>query len=62
MNTLGTTGTPKGVDVTHRSVTNLICQSLGDLGIKTGTKIGQTLNIGFDMGEFIVRVRHSELI
>ncbi|KAJ1327486.1 amino acid adenylation domain-containing protein [Microdochium nivale] len=47
--TSGTTGTPKGVDVTHNNVVNLVCQSPGDLGITRGTKVGQVLNIGFDM-------------
>ncbi|CAG9939501.1 unnamed protein product [Clonostachys rosea f. rosea IK726] len=47
--TSGTTGTPKGVDVTHRNVTNLVCQSPGDLGIVPGTRVGQVLNISFDM-------------
>ncbi|KAH7027292.1 AMP-binding enzyme [Microdochium trichocladiopsis] len=47
--TSGTTGTPKGVDVTHQNVVNLVCQSPGDLGIARGTRVGQVLNIGFDM-------------
>ncbi|KAH6988199.1 AMP-binding enzyme [Ilyonectria sp. MPI-CAGE-AT-0026] len=47
--TSGTSGTPKGVDVTHQNVTNLICQSPGDLGIKPGTRVGQVLSISFDM-------------
>ncbi|KAF7550327.1 hypothetical protein G7Z17_g5803 [Cylindrodendrum hubeiense] len=47
--TSGTSGTPKGVDVTHRNVTNLICQSPGDLGITPGTRVGQVLSISFDM-------------
>ncbi|KXJ91583.1 AMP-binding enzyme [Microdochium bolleyi] len=47
--TSGTTGTPKGVNVTHSNVVNLICQSPGDLGITRGTRVGQVLNIGFDM-------------
>ncbi|KAI9172642.1 Adenylate-forming reductase [Paramyrothecium foliicola] len=52
--TSGTTGTPKGVDVTHNNVTNLVCQSPGDLGITTGMKVGQTLNISFDMAAWEV--------
>ncbi|GJD04573.1 AMP-binding enzyme [Colletotrichum higginsianum] len=48
--TSGTTGTPKGVDVTHKNVTNLVCLSPGDLGISTGTRVSQVLNISFDMG------------
>ncbi|KAF6794667.1 nonribosomal peptide synthetase 12 [Colletotrichum sojae] len=47
--TSGTTGTPKGVDVTHKNVTNLVCLSPGNLGISTGTKVSQVLNISFDM-------------
>ncbi|KAL8401000.1 hypothetical protein RB594_001135 [Gaeumannomyces avenae] len=47
--TSGTTGTPKGVDVTHRNVTNLLCLSPGGLGIKPGMRVGQVLNISFDM-------------
>jgi non-ribosomal peptide synthetase component F len=50
----GTTGTPKGVDVTHTNVTNLVCQSPGDLGITRGTRVGQTLNISFDMAAWEV--------
>ncbi len=46
----GTTGTPKGVDVTHANVTNLLCTSPGNLGIQPGMKVGQVLNISFDMG------------
>ncbi|KAK2028252.1 AMP-binding enzyme [Colletotrichum zoysiae] len=47
--TSGTTGTPKGVDVTHQNVTNLVCLSPGDLSISAGTRVGQVLNISFDM-------------
>ncbi|KAK4124369.1 AMP-binding enzyme [Parathielavia appendiculata] len=47
--TSGTTGTPKGVDVTHANVTNLVCSSPGDLGIRPGIRVGQVLNISFDM-------------
>lgn len=47
----GTTGTPKGVDVTHRNVTNLVCLNPGNLDISPGTRVGQVLNIGFDMGK-----------
>lgn len=47
---VGTTGTPKGVDVTHRNVTNLVCLSPGNLGISRGSRVGQILNISFDMG------------
>lgn len=47
--TSGTTGNPKGVDVTHDNVTNLVCQYPGNLGISPGTRVGQVLNISFDM-------------
>lgn len=47
---LGTTGKPKGVDVTHRNVANLVCMSPGNLGIRPGHRVGQVLNISFDMG------------
>ncbi|KAH6634625.1 AMP-binding enzyme [Chaetomium sp. MPI-SDFR-AT-0129] len=47
--TSGTTGTPKGVDVTHRNVTNIVCLAPGRLGIEPGMRVGQVLNIGFDM-------------
>lgn len=47
----GTTGTPKGVDVTHSNVTNLVCLSPGNLGIRPGVKVGQVLNVSFDMGQ-----------
>ncbi|KAK5991327.1 Adenylate-forming reductase [Cladobotryum mycophilum] len=47
--TSGTTGKPKGVDVTHKNVTNLVCMSPGNLDIRPGTKVGQVLNISFDM-------------
>ncbi|KAK4031740.1 hypothetical protein C8A01DRAFT_41812 [Parachaetomium inaequale] len=47
--TSGTTGTPKGVDVTHSNVTNLVCLSPGGLGVRPGSKVGQILNISFDM-------------
>lgn len=32
-------------------MTNLVCLPPGDLGIGPGTKVGQVLNISFDMGE-----------
>lgn len=48
---LGTTGKPKGVDVTHENVANLVCLSPGGLGIQPGMSVGQVLNISFDMGK-----------
>ncbi|KAL6866871.1 non-ribosomal peptide synthetase [Trichoderma novae-zelandiae] len=47
--TSGTTGKPKGVDVTHKNVANLVCMSPGNLGIRPGHRVGQVLNISFDM-------------
>lgn len=48
----GTTGKPKGVDVTHKNVANLVCLSPGGLEISPGSRVGQVLNISFDMGEY----------
>lgn len=50
----GTTGKPKGVDVTHKNVANLVCLSPGGLGVKPGMTVGQVLNISFDMGKCIL--------
>lgn len=47
--TSGTTGRPNGVTVTHRNVCNLLLTSPGDLGIRPGWRVGQILNIAFDM-------------
>ncbi|KAG6002027.1 hypothetical protein E4U21_003569 [Claviceps maximensis] len=47
--TSGTTGKPKGVDVTHKNVANLVCLSPGGLGVQPGMRVGQVLNISFDM-------------
>lgn len=51
---IATTGQPKGVDVMHCNVTNLLCQYPGNLGISPGTRVGQVLNISFDMGKICV--------
>jgi acyl-coenzyme A synthetase/AMP-(fatty) acid ligase len=48
----GTTGEPKGVDVTHKNVTNILCQPPGSLGMGSGSKVGQVLSISFDMGNY----------
>ncbi|KAF2645841.1 nonribosomal peptide synthetase 12 [Massarina eburnea CBS 473.64] len=48
--TSGSTGKPKGVDVSHGNVTNALLLQPGSLGITYGTKVGQMLNISFDMG------------
>ncbi|KAG8796389.1 hypothetical protein FRC12_024565 [Ceratobasidium sp. 428] len=50
--TSGTTGTPKGVDVTHRNVLNLIGHSPGNLGMTPGMRVSQLLNIAFDMAQW----------
>ncbi|MDM0059111.1 amino acid adenylation domain-containing protein [Variovorax fucosicus] len=47
--TSGTTGQPNGVMVTHRNVCNIIHTAPGNLGMAPGQRVGQILNIGFDM-------------
>ncbi|KAJ6584991.1 nonribosomal peptide synthetase 12 [Mycena capillaripes] len=47
--TSGTTGVPKGVDVQHRNVTNLVCLDPGNLGMAPGVRVSQLMNISFDM-------------
>ncbi|KAJ7044130.1 nonribosomal peptide synthetase 12 [Mycena alexandri] len=47
--TSGTTGVPKGVDVQHRNVTNLVCLDPGNLGMRPGIRVAQLMNISFDM-------------
>lgn len=47
--TSGTTGKPNGVRVTQKNLANIILSSPGNLDIRPGTKVGQILNIGFDM-------------
>ena len=47
--TSGTTGKPNGVMVTHRNVCNIIHTAPGNLGMAPGQRVGQVLNIGFDM-------------
>jgi len=48
--TSGTTGVPKGVDVRHRGVTNVISGPPANVGMQPGLRVGQFLNIAFDMG------------
>ncbi|CAI6341888.1 unnamed protein product [Periconia digitata] len=48
--TSGSTGKPKGVDVSHGNVTNALLLRPANLGIYFGTKVGQFLNVAFDMG------------
>jgi amino acid adenylation domain-containing protein len=47
--TSGTTGSPNGVQVTHRNVCNIVLTEPGNLGITPGTRVGQILSIAFDM-------------
>ncbi|TFY80212.1 hypothetical protein EWM64_g3797 [Hericium alpestre] len=47
--TSGTTGTPKGVDVMHHNVTNLVCLAPGSVGMRPGKRVSQLMNIAFDM-------------
>lgn len=47
--TSGTTGTPNGVQVSHKNLCNILYNSPGNLNIKPGTKVAQILNISFDM-------------
>ena len=47
--TSGTTGTPNGVQVTHGNVGNILLTAPGNLGMRPGMKVGQILNIAFDM-------------
>ncbi|MEX0286074.1 MAG: AMP-binding protein [Paracoccaceae bacterium] len=47
--TSGTTGTPNGVQVTHKNLCNILQTAPGDLGMRPGLKVGQILSIAFDM-------------
>ncbi|TDL22237.1 nonribosomal peptide synthetase 12 [Rickenella mellea] len=47
--TSGTTGKPKGVDVLHSNVTNLVCLAPGNVGMAPGRRVAQLLNVAFDM-------------
>ncbi|KAG8687350.1 hypothetical protein FRC11_007394, partial [Ceratobasidium sp. 423] len=50
--TPGTTGTSKGVDVSHRNVLNLITHSPGNLGMQPGLKVSQLLDIASDVAQW----------
>lgn len=47
--TSGTTGRPNGVRVTHRNLCNILLTEPGRMGMAPGRRVGQILNIGFDM-------------
>jgi amino acid adenylation domain-containing protein len=47
--TSGTTGIPNGVRVSHNNLCNILLTYPGNLNIQPGTKVGQILNIAFDM-------------
>ncbi|KAG6888615.1 hypothetical protein C0992_008025, partial [Termitomyces sp. T32_za158] len=48
--TSGTTGRPKGVDVRHRGIANVLSGPPGNVGMAPGLRVAQLLNIAFDMG------------
>ncbi|KAG9230506.1 hypothetical protein BJ875DRAFT_499075 [Amylocarpus encephaloides] len=50
--TSGSTGPPKGVDICHSSVTNLLCSYPGNLNTRRETHVAQLLSISFDMGQW----------
>ncbi|KAF8609148.1 nonribosomal peptide synthetase 12 [Ceratobasidium sp. AG-I] len=47
-----TTGKPKGVDVTHLSVVNLLLADPGRVGMRPGRRVAQLLNVAFDMAQW----------
>lgn len=48
--TSGTTGSPKGVQVTHGNVVNVLLTPPMSLGMAPGMKVSQILSVAFDMG------------
>lgn len=59
---IGTTGLAKGVDVTHKNVVNLVSLAPGNLGVAPGVRVGQVLNISFDMGMYIISFHWHHII
>lgn len=47
--TSGTTGAPKGVQVTHGNVSNVLMTPPMNLGMRPGVKVSQILSVSFDM-------------
>jgi hypothetical protein len=45
------------VDVSHGNVTNALLLNPGKLNIAPGTKVGQVLNVSFDMGKSTQKTR-----
>jgi long-subunit acyl-CoA synthetase (AMP-forming) len=62
LNNSSSTGPPKGVDVSHRNVTNLLCNYPGNLNIRRGTKVAQLLSISFDMGKLILEFSNTKFM
>lgn len=48
--------------MTHKNVANLVCMSPGNLGIQPGNRVGQVLNISFDMGMLLPGVVFTSLL
>lgn len=47
--TSGTTGKPKGVQVSHRNVCNIVHTEPGNLGVKPGMRVSHIMCVAFDM-------------
>ena len=48
----GSTGVPKGVDVTHRTMANGLLLEPGRLQMTIGSKVAQVLSVSFAMGKY----------
>ena len=59
--TSGTTGHPNGVRITHQNICNILLTAPGNLAVKRGDRVGQLLNISFDMAiwEIFVALAHG---